>query len=96
MDLEFLGQKDMRPFSCLSVQSPIGDIMKSTTTARVQKHRANLRHKGLKPVQIWVPDVHNKGFTQECERQALLIKNSESDQEMNNFIEGAADLRGWE
>ena len=70
--------------------------MKSSIATRVQKHRANLRHKGLKPVQIWVPDVHNKGFTQECKRQCLLIKNSESEQEINEFIESAADLRGWE
>jgi len=41
-------------------------MMKSAIVARVQKHRANLRHKGLKLVQIWVPDVRSKGFAQEC------------------------------
>ncbi len=70
--------------------------MKSAIATRVQKHRANLRRKGLKPIQIWVPDVHNKRFTQECKRQALLVKNSEGEQEINDFIEGAADLQGWE
>jgi hypothetical protein len=70
--------------------------MKSAIATRVQKHRASLRHKGLKPVQIWVPDVMNKGFVLECERQALLVKNSEEEQKINDFIEASADLRGWE
>lgn len=70
--------------------------MKSAIATRVQKHRTNLRHKGLKPVQIWVPDVRSKRFAQECKRQAMLVKNSENEQEINDFIEGTADLRGWE
>lgn len=70
--------------------------MKSAAAARVEKYRANLRAKGLKPVQIWVPDVLRKGFAQECERQAVLVKMSESEQEINELIEREADLRGWE
>ena len=70
--------------------------MKSAIASRVEKHRANLRHKGLKPVQIWVPDTRSKGFAQECKRQAMLVKNAEGEQEINDFIERAADLRGWE
>ena len=68
--------------------------MKSTAV-RVQKHRANLRHKGLKLVQIWVPDVRGVGFVEECKRQSILAKNDENEQEMNDFIERASDLRGW-
>ena len=70
--------------------------MKSAIASRVEKHRTNLRHKGLKPVQIWVPDVRSKGFAQECKRQAMLVKNAECDKEINDFIENAAVLRGWE
>jgi hypothetical protein len=70
--------------------------MKSAIASRVEKHRANLRHKGLKPVQIWVPDVRSKGFAQECKRQAMLVKSSEGEQEINDLIESEADLRGWE
>ena len=71
-------------------------LMKSAVASRVEKHRASLRHKGLKPVQIWVPDVRSKGFAEECKRQAMLVKCSEGEQEINAFIENAADLRGWE
>lgn len=70
--------------------------MKTSVATRVQKHRASLRHKGLKPVQIWVPDIHHKGFSQECRRQALLAKLDEQEQAINDFIAQTADLRGWE
>ena len=70
--------------------------MKSAIATRVQKHRSNLRHRGLKPVQIWVPDVRNQGFAEECKRQAMLVKNSQGDQEINDLIEGTADFGGWE
>lgn len=70
--------------------------MKLASAARVQKHRDNLRHKGLRPLQIWVPDVRNKGFSEECKRQATLVKNAENEKEINDFIENTSDLRGWE
>ncbi len=68
--------------------------MKSTTAMRVQKHRENLRSKGLKPMQIWVPNTNNHSFVQACRKQAL-IANASNDG-MLDFIENAADLRGWE
>ena len=71
--------------------------MKSATTAeRVQKHRDNLRKKGLKPVQIWVPDVRKDGFSDECKRQALMVKDLDKEINIDAFIEDASDLRGWE
>lgn len=68
----------------------------SSSSARVQKHRENLRHKGLKLVQIWVPDSHRKGFKEECRRQALLTKQDEHNLEIDTLIQKSADLRGWE
>lgn len=68
----------------------------SSSNARVQKHREKLRHKGLKLVQIWVPDSHIKGFKEECQRQALLTKQDEHNLDIDAEIEKSADLRGWE
>ena len=68
----------------------------SSSNARVQKHREKLRHKGLKLVQIWVPDSQKKGFKEECRRQALLTKQDEHNIDIHTFIEKSADLRGWE
>ncbi len=70
--------------------------MKSSSAERVQKHRDSLRHKGLKLVQIWVPDIRSKGFAEECKRQAMLAQISMSEKDIHQFIEQTADLRGWE
>lgn len=71
--------------------------MKPTPGAkRVQKHRDLLRKRGLKPVQIWVPDVKKKGFEAECKRQSILARNSDKKQNIDDFIESASDLKGWE
>lgn len=36
---------------------------------KMQAYRARLRSQGLRPVQIWVPDVHAPGFQAEIRRQ---------------------------
>ena len=32
-----------------------------------------MRAKGLRQIQLWVPDPRSPGFTEECRRQSLLI-----------------------
>ena len=63
---------------------------------RVQKHRANLRKAGLRPVQIWLPDTRRIGFAEECRQQSALLKNDPEEKEMLSFLEEAADRKGWE
>jgi len=43
---------------------------------RVAAHRTRLRRQGLRPVQIWVPDVRAPGFAAEAHRQSALATNS--------------------
>ena len=37
---------------------------------KVREHRARLRALGLKPIQIWVPDVNSPAFKAEAHRQS--------------------------
>ena len=37
---------------------------------KVRKHRAKLRKQGLRPVQIWVPDVRSAKFKAEARRES--------------------------
>ena len=67
-----------------------------TTADRVQKHRAGLRAAGLRPVQIWVPDTRSTGFADECRRQSLALQDDPQETEMANWLEAAADTKGWE
>jgi hypothetical protein len=65
-------------------------------TERVRRYREKLRERGLRPVQIWVPDTRRPGFEKECRRQSGLIKEDAHENEILEFLEQAADREGWE
>ena len=70
----------------------------SPIRSRVAAHRARLRARGLRPVQIWVPDTRRPGFAAECRRQAALMAEADrTDTDMQDFMDAAlADLDDWQ
>jgi hypothetical protein len=58
----------------------------------MRAHRARLRAAGLRPVQIWVPDVRTPRLAQQARRQSLLAAGQASEQATLDFIQAAADL----
>jgi hypothetical protein len=62
---------------------------------RVRAHRQRLRRKGLRPVQVWLPDVRSRRFAAEARRQSRLVSRHHSEREIIEHIERAADLAGW-
>jgi len=70
--------------------------MRTSTSERVQKHRAALRASGLRPVQIWVPDTRRAGFAEECRRQSQLLQNDAHEQETADWLENAGDRDDWQ
>jgi hypothetical protein len=67
-----------------------------TSAERVKKHRVGLRAAGLRPVQIWVPDTRSSGFANECRRQSLVLQGDPQEADILNWLEAAADTKGWE
>jgi len=63
-----------------------------SSRARVRAHRAELRRKGLRPIQIWVPDVRSEAFAAEAKRQSLAIANSPTEAEDQAFIDAVSDV----
>jgi hypothetical protein len=49
---------------------------RSTARNKVRAHRNRLRKQGLRPVQIWVPDVRSKAFARAAHRQSLAVARS--------------------
>ena len=70
--------------------------MSTSTSARVQKHRAVLRESGLRPVQIWVPDTRRAGFADECRRQSLSLLGDTHERDTADWLEAVADREGWQ
>lgn len=55
--------------------------------SRVRAHRARLRAQGLRPVQIWVPDVTAEGFATEAHRQSRAVAASEHADDDQAFVD---------
>ena len=54
--------------------------------------RRRLRGQGLRPIEIWVPDVHAPGFAEEAHRQSLAVANSPHDKEDQDFVDSVSVL----
>lgn len=70
----------------------MADPAQSTTSRdKVRAHRARLRRQGLRPIQIWVPDVRASSFKAEAHRQSLAVATSAGAREDQDFIDAVAD-----
>jgi hypothetical protein len=65
--------------------------LRSPVAERVEKHRRALRAAGLRPIQIWVPDVRSKTFAVQARKQSIAIARSAHEQDDIAFIESIAD-----
>lgn len=58
---------------------------------KVREHRKRLRSQGLRPIQIWVPDVRAPSFQSEAHRQSLAVAASSHAGEDQAFIDAVSD-----
>ena len=58
---------------------------------RVSAYRARMRAQGLRPVQIWVPDVRGPGFAAEAHRQSAVVAAADRTNDDMEFVEAVSD-----
>jgi len=58
---------------------------------RVREYRDRLRSLGLRPIQIWVPDVRERAFRAQAHRQSLAVATSAQARDDQAFIDSLAD-----
>ena len=63
-----------------------------TSRHKVQAHRNRLRARGLRPIQIWVPDVGSATFRSQAHAQSLAVSHGPQGQEDQAFIDAVSDL----
>jgi len=68
-------------------------VARSKVSERVQKYRAGLRAAGLRPIQIWVPDVRSRAFASKAHRQSLAVASSSHAAEDQAFIDAISDWK---
>jgi hypothetical protein len=57
---------------------------------RVSAYRARMRALGLRPVQIWVPDVRSPEFAVEAHRQSALVAAADRAGDDMDFVEAVS------
>jgi hypothetical protein len=57
---------------------------------KVRLHRERLRAQGLRPVQIWVPDVRARSFVDAARKQSKAVAASEQATADQQFIDAVS------
>ena len=60
---------------------------------RAHRRHKWLRQQGLRPIQIWVPDVRSAEFADRAHAQSALAANSPTAVENQDFVDAISDLR---
>ena len=63
-----------------------------TVAEKVRAHRERLRQQGLRPVQIWVPDVRAPSFKKAAHRQSLAVARSARAKVDQAFVDAISEF----
>jgi surfactin synthase thioesterase subunit len=69
-----------------------GSKKEKSSNEKVRAYRERLRRQGLRPIQIWVPDVRAPGFLAEAHRQSAAVAESTESDADQEFIDAISDL----
>jgi hypothetical protein len=58
---------------------------------KVRAYRERLRRQGLRPIQVWVPDVRSRAFKAQAHRQSLAVAESPHATDDQAFIDSLSD-----
>jgi len=67
------------------------DEKRKATREKVRAYRERMRAQGLRPIQIWVPDVRAPGFAAEAGRQSKLVAESAGAAADQAFIDAVSE-----
>ena len=58
---------------------------------KVRAYRERMRARGLRPIQIWVPDTRTASFRADAHCQSLAVARSRRGRKDQEFIEAISD-----
>lgn len=63
---------------------------------QVRAYRSRMKTRGLRQVNLWLPDTRAPGFRKECHRQSLVAAAVEREQPLDVLLDVAAKtVEGW-
>lgn len=64
---------------------------RQSSREKVRSYRERMRARGLRPIQIWVPDTRGAGFAAEAHRQSRAVAQSPYEREDQAFVDAVSD-----
>lgn len=58
---------------------------------KVRAYRMRLRNQGLRPIQIWVPDMRSPAFAAEAHRQSAAVAASPHAKDDQDFVDAISE-----
>lgn len=77
---------------CFVAPSTMATIKPRPSRDKVRTDCERLRAQGLRPIQIWVPDVRSTKFKAAAHRQSLAVAQSRQERDDQAFIASLAAL----
>jgi hypothetical protein len=68
---------------------------RARTHDNVRRYRERMRAKGLRQIQLWVPDTRSPAFAAECRRQSLLVAGDPAEELVMDELETLQDTAAW-
>jgi len=63
----------------------------NTESNKFKRYRQRLKDRGLRQIQLWVPDTSRAGFDRKLAQQLREVESAPDDSESLDFIEHVAD-----
>jgi hypothetical protein len=67
------------------------DFQPKSSRDKVSQYRKRLRQQGMRPIQIWVPDVRSAAFRSEAHRQSVAVSASSGAKDDQAFVDSISE-----
>ena len=63
---------------------------------KMRQYRSRLRASGLRPIQLWVPDIRSQKIIDEVRKQSIRVSSDSQEFRIMDIVESVMDHEGWE
>ena len=71
--------------------------MPKSAKHKMSDYRERMRAKGLRPIQVWVPDLRDPQRIERLRAEVRFLRDHASSRDGNRFLDAAlAEIEGWE
>jgi hypothetical protein len=62
---------------------------------KMRQYRNRMKAAGLRPIQLWVPDVRSRKIVEEVRKQSIRVSSDPREGVIMDFVESVMDREGW-